>query len=155
MVFMLNLAEDGTILQPGLTAPEADVHKYNRGHAMVWSGPPLRTGASRLSAQAALAIGAGVVTIIGTHAALVEQAAHVTAIMLREADAELTMIDERVTAIAVGPGAGQDIAETVCQILDRPIPTVLDADAITMFEDGFIKAAGGETSLSEIFRVIG
>jgi ADP-dependent NAD(P)H-hydrate dehydratase / NAD(P)H-hydrate epimerase len=134
MAFTLNLADDGTILRPGLTAPEVGAHKYSRGHAMVWSGPPLRTGASRLSAQAALAVGAGLVTMIGERAALEEQAAHVTAIMLREADAELSVIDNRVTALAIGPGAGYTIADTVCRLLDYDIPTVFDADAITAFE---------------------
>jgi ADP-dependent NAD(P)H-hydrate dehydratase / NAD(P)H-hydrate epimerase len=134
MVFMLHLADDGTIFRPGLTAPERNAHKYQRGHAVIWSGSPLRTGASRLSAQAALAVGAGLVTIVGARAALVEHSAHVTAIMLREADAALSMIDDRVTALAIGPGAGSGIAETVCRLLDRNIPTVLDADAITAFE---------------------
>ncbi len=134
MGFTLNLAADDTILAPVLTPPDVDAHKYQRGHAVLWSGPPLRTGASRLAAQAALAVGAGLVTIIGDRAALAEQAAHVTAIMLREADAELSVIDNRVTALAIGPGAGADIADTVCALLDRGIPTVLDADAITTFE---------------------
>jgi hydroxyethylthiazole kinase-like uncharacterized protein yjeF len=139
MGFTLNLANDGTILRPILTAPDIHGHKYNRGHAMVWSGPPLRTGASRLSAQAAIAIGAGLVTIIGERAALAEQAAHVTAIMLREADAELSVIDDRVTALAIGPGAGCDIGDIVCQLLDHGIPTVLDADAITTFQGNSAK----------------
>ena len=134
MAFSLKLANDGTILRPKLVAPDTSAHKYSRGHAMIWSGPPLRTGASRLAAQAALAVGAGLVTIIGKRAALVEQAAHVTAIMLREADAELSIVDDRVTALAVGPGAGGDIANTICKLLDRQLPTVLDADAITAFE---------------------
>jgi len=134
MVLTLNIDDDGTILRPALTTPDVEAHKYTRGNAMVWSGPPLKTGASRLSAQAALAVGAGLVTIIGERAALNEQSAHVTAIMLREADAELSVIDDRVTALAIGPGAGKDIADTVCQLLDRGIPMVLDADAITAFE---------------------
>jgi ADP-dependent NAD(P)H-hydrate dehydratase / NAD(P)H-hydrate epimerase len=134
MAFTLNLADDGTILRPGLTAPDVQAHKYHRGHAMVWSGPRLRTGASRLSAQAALAVGAGLVTIIGERAALAEHAAHVTAIMLREADADLSFIDDRVTALAIGPGAGNDIADIVCELLDLGISMVVDADAITAFE---------------------
>jgi ADP-dependent NAD(P)H-hydrate dehydratase / NAD(P)H-hydrate epimerase len=134
MVFALRLADDGTILRPRLTPPDADTHKYRRGHAMIWSGPPLRTGASRLSAHSALAVGAGLVTIIGDRAALHEHAGHVTAIMLRQADAGLDVIDERVTALAIGPGAGRDIGQIVCKMLDRGIPTVLDADAITAFE---------------------
>ena len=133
MGFTLNLTEDGTITRPTLVPPPSDAHKYSRGHAMVWSGPPLHSGASRLAAQAALAVGAGLVTIIGERAALVEQAAHVTAIMLREADDALACIDRRVTALAIGPGAGAGIADIVCALLKRDIPTVLDADAITAF----------------------
>lgn len=139
MAFMLNVAGDGTILRPGLTEPDVHAHKYSRGQAIVWSGPPLRTGASRLAAQAALAVGAGLVTIVGERAALAEQAAQLTAIMLREADADLSMIDSRVTALAIGPGAGDDIADTVCKLLDRGISTVLDADAITGFANDSIR----------------
>ena len=73
MGFTLNSSADGTILRPTLVPPPSDAHKYSRGHAMVWSGPPLHTGASRLAAQAALAVGAGLVTVIGERAALVEQ----------------------------------------------------------------------------------
>ena len=133
MAFTLNLADDGIILRPTLTAPDVNAHKYARGHAMVWSGPPLRTGASRLSAQATLAVGAGLVTIIGAQAALEEHAAHVTAIMLREADSDLQLIDDRVTALAIGPGAGDAIGDMVINLLGRGISTVLDADALTAF----------------------
>jgi ADP-dependent NAD(P)H-hydrate dehydratase / NAD(P)H-hydrate epimerase len=137
MVFTLNLANDGTILQPSLNAPPLDTHKYRRGHAVMFSGPPLRTGASRLAAQAALAVGAGLVTIVGDRDALVEHAAHVTAIMLRETDAKLSIVDERVTALAIGPGAGVSSAlkATVLNLLDRSISIVLDADALTIFQD--------------------
>ncbi len=132
MAFTLKLAKDGTLEPPVLTPPDADTHKYKRGHAMVWSGPPLRTGAARLAAHAALAIGAGLVTIIGERAALVEHAAHVTAIMLREAEADLTVIDDRVTALAIGPGAGSEVGDTVCHLLDQRLPIVLDADALAV-----------------------
>ena len=73
---------------------------------MVWSGPALHTGASRLSAQAALAVGAGLVTIVGERAALAEHAGHVTAVMLREASPAFDFVDDRVSAFAIGPGAG-------------------------------------------------
>lgn len=103
---------------------------------MVVSGPPLRTGASRLAAQAALAVGAGLVTIIGHRDALAEHAAHVTAIMLREQDEAFTAIDGRVRALAIGPGAGisGDLVEDVATLLLRRIPIVLDADALSAFE---------------------
>ena len=64
MGFTLNLNEDRTITRPTLVPPPSDAHKYSRGHAMVWSGPPLRTGASRLAAQAALAANAQVIAVL-------------------------------------------------------------------------------------------
>jgi len=121
-------------LRPTLLPPPSDAHKYSRGHAMLWSGPVLHTGASRLSAQAALAVGAGLVTLIGDSAALMEHAAHVTAIMLRETDMSLACVDDRVTAFAIGPGAGPSARQAVLQILSLNVPTILDADALTAFE---------------------
>jgi len=102
---------------------------------MVVSGPPLRTGASRLAAQAALVVGAGLVTIIGHREALQGHAAHVTAIMLREQDQDFTAIDERVRAVAIGPGAGisDALVEDVAALLLRHLPITVDADALTVF----------------------
>jgi NAD(P)H-hydrate epimerase len=103
---------------------------------MIWSGPALHTGASRLSAQAALAVGAGLVTIVGEKAALAEHAANVTAIMLREADTVFPVLDSRVSAFAIGPGAGakEPVQRAVLEILKCGVPTVLDADALTAFD---------------------
>jgi ADP-dependent NAD(P)H-hydrate dehydratase / NAD(P)H-hydrate epimerase len=135
MGFTLNLAADGTILTPVLTSPPTDTHKYARGAAVVVSGPALRTGASRLSAEAALAVGAGLVTIVGDRPALAEHAAHVTAIMLRERDAEFSAIDDRVRSLLIGPGAGvnDDLVQDAATLLMRRMPIVLDADALTAF----------------------
>lgn len=121
-------------MRPTLVPPPVDAHKYSRGHAMVWTGPALHTGASRLSAQAALAVGAGLVTIVGERAALAEHAAHVTAIMLREVDADFGFVDDRVTGFAIGPGAGAAVQQVVLKVLGLNVPTVLDADALTAFE---------------------
>ena len=137
MSFRCQISDEHVVEQPLLLIPPADTHKYARGSVMVFSGPALHTGASRLAAQAALAVGAGLVTLVGDHAALTEHAAHVTAIMLREADEHLSIIDERVRAVAIGPGAGvSDVTrETVLHLLKKGVPLVLDADALTSFED--------------------
>lgn len=136
MGFTLRLSNDGTIERPLLTPPPLDTHKYTRGHAVIVSGPALRTGASRLAAQAALGVGAGLVTIIGNPAALAEHAAHVTAIMLRERDPDFATIDERVRAVAIGPGKGVNDATAgdVLALLEKPRSILLDADALTSLQ---------------------
>jgi hydroxyethylthiazole kinase-like uncharacterized protein yjeF len=71
---------------------------------------------------------------MGERAALAEQAAHVTAIMLRETDMSFAGVDDRVTAFAIGPGAGESVRQAVLNILSLNVPTILDADALTAFE---------------------
>jgi ADP-dependent NAD(P)H-hydrate dehydratase / NAD(P)H-hydrate epimerase len=137
MSFRCQISDEHVIERPVLLIPPVDTHKYARGSAVVFSGPALRTGASRLTAQAALAVGAGLVTLVGDHTALKEHAAHVTAIMLREADEHLLIVDERVRAAAIGPGGGVSsyTRDTVMHLLKKGVSLVLDADALTSFEN--------------------
>ena len=85
-------------------------HKYDRGHAVVVSGPSWSTGAARLAARGALRAGAGLVTIASPREALAVNAAASLAIMVRPVDgaAELTafLADRRLNAVALGPGFG-------------------------------------------------
>jgi ADP-dependent NAD(P)H-hydrate dehydratase / NAD(P)H-hydrate epimerase len=117
----------------------AEDHKYTRGAALVWSGGEFATGASRLTAQAALQIGAGLVTLAGEPAALRIHAAHVTAIMLRvithAADWKTALAEPRVRGIAVGPaaGVGEITREMALAALAAGPAVVLDADALTSF----------------------
>jgi ADP-dependent NAD(P)H-hydrate dehydratase / NAD(P)H-hydrate epimerase len=124
---------NGEVLPPMLREPRGDAHKYDRGSVLCFSGPRHRTGAIRLSAKAALRMGAGVVTIVGEAAALDEHAAHCCSIMLRE-EAEWT---PRVTAALIGPaaGVGEATRDTVLAILAQHVGTVLDADALTVFAE--------------------
>lgn len=137
MSFRCQISDEHVIERPILLIPPVDTHKYARGSAIVFSGPALRTGASRLTAQAALAVGAGLVTLVGDDTALKEHAAHVTAIMLREADEHLSIMDERVRAAAIGPGGGvsSHTRDTVMHLLKKGVSLVLDADALTSFEN--------------------
>jgi len=136
MAFSAQFSKTGEIGQPALHMPKSDGHKYHRGHAFVISGPRHRTGAARLAACAALRTGAGLVTIIGNADALNEHAAHVTAIMLREEDAQFRVIGGRTNAVAIGPAAGvnDETCTRVLRLLALGMPTVLDADAMTSFE---------------------
>jgi hydroxyethylthiazole kinase-like uncharacterized protein yjeF len=119
----------------------AEAHKYSRGACMVVSGGPLQTGASRLTATAALRAGAGAVTLVGSHDALSVHAAHVTAIMLKEAASpaalEQLLRTSKLDALVIGPAAGvtpETRANTLAALQLAPA-AVLDADALTVFKD--------------------
>lgn len=120
---------------------EAAGHKYAYGHCLVVSGDALHSGASRLAAWASARIGAGLVTIAGAREALLIHAAHVTEIMLAEASDAAALAeslkDARKNAVVIGPGAGRGAGTRakVIAALESPARVVLDADAITSFED--------------------
>jgi hydroxyethylthiazole kinase-like uncharacterized protein yjeF len=119
--------------------PQLSGHKYDRGHAVVLSGPSWSTGAARLAARGALRAGAGLVTIASPREALAVNAAANLAIMVRPVDGaeELTgfLADRRLNVVALGPGLG--VGEPTCAMVlaalsgDRAV--VLDADALTSF----------------------
>src|SRR5580700_8726839 len=119
--------------------PTQQGHKYDRGHAVVVSGPMWSTGAARLAARGALRAGAGLVTIASPREALAVNAAASLAVMVRpvEGAAELAkfLSDRRLNALAIGPGAGvgEATCERVLAALAGERAVVLDADAITSF----------------------
>lgn len=132
------LRENALLILP---LPEAESHKFKRGHAIVWSGPALSTGAARLAAQAAARVGAGLVSLAGSPEALTVHAAHLSSIMLKRVDTanELRALfsDKRITAVCIGPAAGVTEAtrKTVLRILRSGVSTVLDADALSVFAE--------------------
>jgi len=121
--------------------PALDAHKYARGHAVVVSGPMAATGAARLAAMAALRAGAGLVTVASPPDALLVNACHLTAVMVRSFEAasglQALLGDRRLNAVAIGPGTGVSAAtaELVTTCLDGERAVVLDADALTACRD--------------------
>jgi len=122
--------------------PKPEGHKYSRGHCVVVSGPAHATGAARLAARAALRVGAGLVSVASPPDAVAVNAAHLTAIMIKpfEGAAGLAglLTDKRQNAVVLGPGlsVGPQTRGLVAAALKSGAAAVLDADAITSFQDG-------------------
>lgn len=118
---------------------DAAAHKYSRGALVVFSGGAAHTGAARLSAEAGLRAGAGLVTIAAPGNAMAENAAQLTAVMLRRIDDTPSLRDwlqdKRLGAFVLGPafGIGQKARDFALALSDRKL--VLDADGITSFKD--------------------
>ncbi|NDW03356.1 NAD(P)H-hydrate dehydratase [Jiella pacifica] len=124
-----------------LVLPIEAGHKYDRGHAVVFSGGASQTGAARLAATAALRAGAGLVTVFSPASAIMVNAAHLTAVMLKRCDdaAELDerLGDERLNAFVLGPGfgLGESARAYAKAVLAAGRRLVLDADGITAYQD--------------------
>ncbi len=134
-------ANSPALWRHALPATKADAHKYTHGHAVVVSGPAESTGAARLGARGALRIGAGLVTVASPRAAFPVNAAHLTAIMLKPFDVPEglagVLADKRRNAVLIGPGCG--VGEATCRMVEIALRSdagvVLDADALTSFEE--------------------
>lgn len=124
-----------------LPKPGLGGHKYDRGHTLIASGGATRTGAARLAARAALRIGSGLVTVASPPEALGVNAAHLTAVMLKGCDGpeglHTILKDERFNALVLGPALGVHAGTRamVAVALQARRSLVLDADALTSFED--------------------
>lgn len=118
--------------------PSLDTHKHARGHVIAASGGCARTGAARLAARAALRVGAGLSTVLSPGDAIAENAAQLTAIMVREANSgeDYARAAADAKCLVIGPAFG--LSELHKTYLDAALeapkrcPFVLDADALTL-----------------------
>lgn len=117
-----------------------DSNKYTRGYAMIYGGYPI-TGAAQLAALASARVGAGMTCILTPEIAFPIYASKLLSIMVRPfarlSEMELLANDQRVSAFLIGPGAGVDIntRDATLALLSKNRPTVLDADALSVFEN--------------------
>lgn len=115
-------------------------HKYSRGHAVVVGGGTM-TGAGRLAVRAARRAGAGLVTVTAPADALSLYAADapgaLTLPWAEDGGLAQGLADERKNAWLLGPGGGRGevMRRQVLEVLATHRPVVLDADALTSFED--------------------
>lgn len=128
------------VWETGFPWPEFNDHKYSRGHAVVVGGAEM-TGAARLAVQSAMRAGAGIVTVaVPTEAATIYRLSLPGAIIrpVRDTGTFREVIeDQRVSVCLVGPGNGVNVAtrEKTLAILRQGLPVVLDADALSVFEE--------------------
>ena len=90
--------------------PQAQGHKYDRGHCVVVCGPPMPPARRGWRRAAALRIGAGLVSVASPPDAVAVNAAHLTAIMVKPFDGAAglahLLADKRLNAVVIGPGLG-------------------------------------------------
>jgi hydroxyethylthiazole kinase-like uncharacterized protein yjeF len=137
----LDLAADHGVTADGWTLTPAtfaqwlrrrplDSHKGSFGDAGIVGGAPGMVGAALLAGRAALRLGAGRVFVgmLAADAPAVDPAR--PELMLQPPRA----VVDRASALALGPGLGQ--GETALGLLEqaiaRPVPLVLDADALNL-----------------------
>lgn len=127
----------------------ADAHKHQRGHAWVWGGARM-TGAARLAALSAARMGAGLTTVCVPPQSEPIYAAALTSVMVEPmpgldeaawpAHLRARLPEARCSALLIGPGAQAGIAPGTLQALVLTVlgagrPVVLDADALSVFQD--------------------
>lgn len=118
-------------------------HKYDYGHTIIIGGHKESTGASCLSAVAALRTGAGLATLLCPPDALTIYACHLTSVMVKPCDFTHAsnfddfISDKRKGTLLIGPGAGVNdtTQKIVLTALKHHKKCVLDADALTIFRN--------------------
>ena len=117
-------------------------NKYDRGHLVILGGTEM-TGAARLASEAAMQVGCGVCTIVSAKETKYIYLSGPPHIMfeayksLHDFSDHLT--DSRRNACVIGPGAGrgeaEDLRHCIKNVLGFKKPTVIDADAMNVFQD--------------------
>ncbi|HET8711026.1 MAG TPA: NAD(P)H-hydrate dehydratase, partial [Spongiibacteraceae bacterium] len=129
-----------------LASRPRSAHKGNYGHVLVIGGDHGMAGAVAMASQAAARTGAGLVSCAtrAEHiAALVARCPEVMAHAVNSLS-ELEPLLGRATAIVIGPGLGQSAwAEQMLygvwqHIQAKPLPVLVDADALNLLADGSI-----------------
>jgi NAD(P)H-hydrate epimerase len=119
------------------------MHKGERGRVTVVGGAPGMTGAALHAARAALAAGAGIVKLVASKETIDAARASLPDVLtvesrlgpeLEPAAAEAL---DWADAVVIGPGLGREAARgrlLAAALALKPLPTVLDADALTLYD---------------------
>lgn len=115
---------------------EPDAYKNNFGHVLIVGGDEGMGGAVMMASEAALRVGAGLVSVATRPAnalALISRRPEVMARGVSD-DSELNLLIDRASHIVIGPGLGQ--SDWSRWLFDRVLqagkPGVMDADALNL-----------------------
>ena len=170
------IALDPPFLFPLFRKRPSDTHKGNYGHCLIIAGSEGKTGAAYLTAQAALRMGAGLVTLAlprSLNALMEVKLTEAMTLPLPETEGKSIALDAwpeierflpQVNTVAIGPGISlhPDTGNLVRRVLEGVnVPLVMDADAINHLQGGLdlISASGNAPVLTphpgEMARLIG
>lgn len=127
---------------------QRDWHKGLSGHILVVGGGPGMSGAPRMAAEAALRVGAGLVTIAAHPESVSAMNAECPELMCHgiASVSELNPLLAKADVIVLGPGLGRSEWAKLMftRVMDTTLPLVIDADGLnwlaetTLYSDRWI-----------------
>jgi len=114
------------VVRPRFSDPSGDAHKYTRGLVAIVGGA--MPGAAELAATSAMRGGAGYVKLLSDNAVKPAD----PGLVIENDTLEEALLDERISALLVGPGLGRgdQAIHRLSATLKVGTPTLLDADAL-------------------------
>ena len=113
-----------------------DAFKNDFGHVLIIGGDYGMGGAVRMAAEAAMRVGAGLVTVATRpeHISVVSGMRPEAMCVRATCADDIRQLIERATTIVIGPGLGKGdwSKELLSAVLESDLPKVLDADALNL-----------------------
>jgi len=123
-------------LRPLLGKREPSAHKGDCGHVLIVGGDYGYAGAVRMSGEAAMRVGAGLVTIATRpeHALNIPLARPELMTAAVQGAKDLNALLDRASVVVIGPGLGQSAwaLELLAKILQSRLSVIMDADALNL-----------------------
>jgi NAD(P)H-hydrate epimerase len=122
-----------------LPVRKRSAHKGNFGHVLVVGGDEGYLGAAQMAAEAAMRVGAGLVSVATRKSHAAQLSLVVPEIMSHGVEIldELMPLIKRANVIAIGPGLGQsEWAKLLfARVLESDLPIIIDADALNLLAE--------------------
>ncbi len=132
---------DRKMIKRAFPGRREDAHKKEFGHLWVFGGSQGYTGAPRLAASGAEAVGTGLVSLACPRDVYPIVAASALEVMVHPQESAPW---HRASAVVAGPGWGREHADVLTDLLLSALPAVLDADALNMVSE--------DSELAEILK---